>query len=412
MDQHITNILLTCLGYANEATKAEQVAHLSPEDWRAVAVLAEQHGVAPLLHYRLRQLGMAPPSAVAETLKQAYQESVVRNMRLYQQLCKLLRLLREKNIAVIVLKGAYLAEAVYDDIGLRPMGDVDLLVKKDDLLRVEQELLALGSIPKEYNRVLAQDNHHFVYELPRTNLRVEIHWTVFLPNNSFQINLDGLWNRAQPVTLVQTSTLALSPEDLLLHLCLHTAKHAHQMRVRMLCDIGEVVQRFGAELDWQEMGARARQWGTVHAVYAVLRLAQELLEVAVPADWLTSLQPDSFDRRYLELAREQILADHNRMKGAGISSPHLAQLQGPKGLGVKLKLILGGLFPSRENMARMYPAPANSWRIFLYYPARILFVLTRYGKTLWQLMHDDPKTKAAAEHTNEVTALRDWLISG
>jgi hypothetical protein len=410
MDQSVVSILLTCLGYASEAAKAERLACVSAEEWRMVAELAQQHGVKPLLYHHLKSLDLALPGAIADELKQEYLKQAQRNIRLYQELSKLLRLLQEKNIAVIVLKGAHLAEAVYDNIGLRSMSDVDLLVRKDDLQRVEQELLALDGMPEDCNRVIAQDNYHFGYKLPRNDLRVEIHWTIFASSYPIQVDVEGLWSRAQPVTLAQAPALALSPADLLLHLCQHTAKHAYDMRIRMLCDIGEVVRHYDGELDWQELGDRARRWGLTHAVYVILRLAQELLEVAVPADWLASLRPDNFDERYLVLARQQILA--TCMDAGMAQTAQVARLWGPKGLGGKIGIIRDSLLPSRESMAIMYPAPVNSWRIYLYYPVRIKDVLVRHGATLWRLARGDPKTRTAAARTNQVTALRDWLMSG
>ncbi|MBE3039894.1 MAG: nucleotidyltransferase family protein [Chloroflexi bacterium] len=409
MDQSVVSILLTCLGYASEAAKAERLACVSAEEWRMVAELAQQHGVKPLLYHHLKRLGIALHGELAEELKQAYLKNAARNMRLYQELGKLLRRLREQDIAVIALKGAHLAEAVYDNIGLRTMGDVDLLVKKEDLLCVEQELLALGYKPDDCNRVIAQDNHHFHYTLPKNGLPVEIHWVLVASKFPLQVGIQGLWSRAQPVTLAQVPVLALSPADLLLHLCLHTAVHTYDMRIRMLCDIGEVVRRYGTELDWQGIGARARQWGIAHAVYVILRLAQELLEVAVPADWLALLEPAGFDERYLVLARQQILAAD--ADGGMAQKAQAARLWGPKGLGNKIAIIRDSLLPSRASMAIMYPAPVNSWRIYLYYPVRLKDVLARHGTTLWRLVRRDPKTRDATERSNQVTALRDWLLS-
>ncbi len=420
MDQSKPPILLTCLGYASATAKTERLAHVSADQWRMVMELAHQHSVTPLLYHHLRgspgfstgrPLILALPDEIANELKQEYIKQALRNIFLYKELNKLLRVLQEKKIPVIPLKGAYLAEAVYDNIGLRSMGDVDLLVMKDDLLRVEQELLALGGVPENCNRVIAQDNHHFGYKLLKSGLRVEIHWTLVNSNHPFRIDIEGLWNRARPITLAQVPAWALSPEDLLLHLCLHTAVHTYDMRIRMLCDIGEVVRRYRTELDWQVIGARARQWGIVRAVYVILSLAQELLEVAAPADWLASLRPDNFDEPYLEMTREQIFANHNWMNGDLLGSPHLAQLLGPKELGRKLKLIRDRLLPPRDRMARIYPAPANSWRVYLYYPVRVKDVLVRQGATLWRLARRDPKTRDATERTNQITALRDWLLS-
>ena len=193
---------------------------------------------------------------------------------------------------------------------------------------------------------------------------------------------------------------------------MHTAEDLYNIKLRVFCDLNAVVRRCGAEMDWLMLGAHARQWGIVRAVYVILRLARELLEVAVPEDWLASLQPASLDERYLTLTREQILADSRRAGGGWLQSPRVAQLWGPKRLGAKLAVIRVGLLPSRERMALMYPAPTNSWRIYLYYPVRLKDVFVRQGAAMWRLARGDPKTRAVAARTNQATALRDWLMSG
>jgi len=409
LDPTATSILLACLSYADEAARAEQLAHVSAETWSQVTELAQKQDVATLLYRHIRSLNIALPGDAAEKLKRIYRQNTLRNLRWYQQLAKLLRLLQDRDVPLIVLKEAYLAEAVYGDIGLRTMEDVDLLVRKDDLLRVEHELLAAGCIPQQYHRVISPDNHHFQYALPGGGPLVEIHWAILDPSYSSQIDMDELWSRAQHVTLAQSPALALCPEDLLLHLCLHTAVHAFDMRTRMLCDIGEVVGRWEAELDWQGIGTRARQWGHLRAIYVILRLARELLGVAVPADWLISLRPEGFDECYLEQAREQILAPSAE---GDINQLNVARMWRLKGLGSKLAMARDRLFISRETMALQYPAPANSWRIFLYYPARIQDGLLRHGATLWRRARGDQGAQNIAEQTDRVSTLLDWLMSG
>ncbi len=55
-------------------------------------------------------------------------------------------------IKTIVLKGAMLAETVYPNIALRSMGDIDLLIHKDDLDRAAKRILELGYIFNEHYR--------------------------------------------------------------------------------------------------------------------------------------------------------------------------------------------------------------------------------------------------------------------
>lgn len=409
VDQDTITVLLTCFSYAGDTTRTERLAHIPYEKWREVAALARQQGVAPLLYHRLKQMGVELPGAVAEELRRTYYTNIGRNLVLYGELGKVLQRLQEKNIAVIVLKGAYLAEAVYENIGLRSMCDIDLLVKQEDLLRVEQELLRMGYSTRQHDHVVGQENKHFVYVLTKSGLQVEIHWALFEGKHPFQIDLEGLWSRTQPVRLAQVPALALSYEDLLLHLCLHTANHTYFMLLRMFYDIGELVRRKGLELDWQAIERGARDWGALRSVYVILRLAQELLGVAVPKDWLASIQPADFEERYLSLARQQIFAAPIDEKI--VSSTNVSRLSDMKEFGRKLALICNRLLLSREAMAGIYRVPANSWRIYLYYPVRWKELLVRHSGLLRRLVRGDPKTQAEAERANQFTALFEWLRS-
>lgn len=410
MHSSTASLLLDCLSYTDQTEKAERLGHVSADEWQRVAELAQLHDVESLLYHILTSLKITPPPEVAARLMQKSRNNLMWNVRLYRELHKLLRLLKEKDISVIVLKGAYLAEAIYENIGLRSMGDVDLLVKKEDLQRVEQEMLALGCEPEESNRVVAEDNWHFTYKMPGSGLRVEMHWIIIATSYPFQIDVDGLWNRSRQVTLMRAPALTFSPEDLLLYLCLHTAKHAYDMKIKMLCDIGEIVRRQGMELNWQEISMRAKQWGTRRPVYIILRLAQELLNVTFPVDWLASLRPDGFDERYLEPAREYFLTESDQKKDALQLPPNLAQVWGSKKLSEKLALIIERLFISREMLATQYPVPADSWRIYLYYPVRLKDILAQRGAALWRLARGDSKTRTSVESSNRVSELYNWMM--
>src|SRR5882724_9901509 len=114
-----------------------------PLNWQEVLKSASWHGVAPLVYHNLKSIS-GIPQEVMDQLKGAYCGNIARNMYLYAELRRILEGFREKGLNVIVLKGAALAQSVYGDIGLRPMGDIDLLVRKEDLDCAEQIMSTLG----------------------------------------------------------------------------------------------------------------------------------------------------------------------------------------------------------------------------------------------------------------------------
>ena len=114
-------------------------------------------------------------------------------MLLYNELQTVLKTFNAAGIDVIVLKGAFLAELVYENIGRRAMGDIDLLVKKEDLEKVKQELIQLGyqALPTRWGERLNElwetawaEERHFTKV---NNVDIDVHWYIQEPISPFQI---------------------------------------------------------------------------------------------------------------------------------------------------------------------------------------------------------------------------------
>jgi hypothetical protein len=419
MDRFRTDeLLLYCLRVVPDEAGYGRLETLSSSDWDVLIEDSGRYGLAPLLYHHLRTLhsDIPIPANVMERLRHIYLQSAGRGMHLYHELGKVLRLLRHANIPVIVLKGAHLAELVYGNIALRPMRDVDVLVHKDDLMRVEAVLLGMGYAPAECHRQIAKDNFNFVYGLPNQELFVEVHWNFMPSMYRFKIDIDGQWERSKQATIAGVEVSVLCPEDLLLYLCRHTsAWHLFEMGLKPLYDIFETIRYYGKEIDWKQVQLRSEQWGEAKCVYLTFRLARELLGASVPDDLMKAITPSDFDERFMVLAKERIFA-YGHWNSYGLSlSPTIAQLWGSKRLLNKGSLFLGRalsrVFSSPEEVAREYTAPSNSIRIYFYYPVRIKDLLLRHGREVWQLLRRNEGMRRLARQEEDVAPLRDWLMS-
>lgn len=408
-----TERLLDCLRNEPATARRACLRHYSAADWRAIAPVAERQGVGPLLYHAIRHHshGLALSRDLEEELRRKYYVAAARNMRLYHELQRILGLLAARGIAVIVLKGAHLADAAYGNIALRPMGDVDLLLSEDDLKLAEACFLEAGAQPVEHNRVITAHNSHFGYIMADSELRVEIHWRLFPPDYACKIDHSGIWSRAQPLRLAQAEVLALAQEDLLIHVCVHAAKHVPNTSLRMLYDIMQLTSKPEGQFDWQVLSTRARQWGAGRAVYALLRLARELLGAAVCEEHLEALRPAEFDEQKFLLIQQHMLGIDDDDRGTEAWEPG-AQWRRARGLRGKILWLLHQAFPSRSQMALEYPAPADSWRIVLYYPVRLKHLVFKHGRTTWAMARGDVRTRIATDRRGELLSLRDWLVSG
>jgi len=127
-------ILLQFLRFGASQRESPRFEQLSTSDWEDLVQQSIRQGVTPLIYHRVKKLGpgLSVPSNVLKRLRESYLQSSARNLRLYHQLGKLLLILQREDIPVILLKGAHLAEIVYGNIAVRPMADIDLLVRQED----------------------------------------------------------------------------------------------------------------------------------------------------------------------------------------------------------------------------------------------------------------------------------------
>jgi len=374
----------------------------STADWESISQVSEKYRVTPLLYHRLKNIGV--PAPLMKKLKTAYIANIWVNTALYNELSKILSVLQKEGIPVIVLKGAHLAEKVYGNIALRPMNDLDILVRKTDLLRAEEKLLEMGyssSRDREIEEICAE--LHQLPALTKPDASVEIHWTIEFPTSPFTIDVDGLWKRAQAETVAGIKTLVLSPEDLLLHLCLHAAfHHIFQFGLRPLYDIWETLRHY--DIDWEQVGLRSREWGANNSIYLALYLAKTEFGIAVPNEVLDTLKPENFDPRLVSWAKEEVLGQFEDIVLP--PSNNLVKFWESKRPSEKAGIVLNRLFPYREEMAELYRVSPNSPRIYLYYPVRIMDMFRRHSRALWRLSRRDKETVNFSE---QQFGLRKWL---
>jgi hypothetical protein len=415
MDQtQIDELLLHCLRASPDKTSDGRVEPLSEADWDDLLQQSARHGITPLFYHHLKTFhpDIPIPPNVTGRLRQAYLDNAARNLRLYDNLSKVLKILRRDRIPVIVLKGAHLAEFVYGNRALRFMGDLDLLVQKDDLMRVDALLLEMGCTPTVHNRIVGKDNHEFVYVMPKRDVSLEIHWSILSPMFPFTIDTDGQWERSRPVLIAGVDAAVLCPEDLLLHLCLHAGcTHGFEPGLKLFCDISEILQHSGGGMDWGLVQRCTREWGIGKCVYLTLKLTREFLGVALPEGLMKALKPGDFDERFVALARNQIFSRRPR-SGPPLSMwPAVARFWGSARLRDKVSLFFKGFFLPREAMARIYPPPADSIRIYFYYVVRLRDLLRVYGCDVWRWLRRDEEMQAFAKEGKDLTTLKDWLMS-
>ena len=151
-------------------------------DWEGIAREAARHGLTPLLSRELKRTGMARrlPAGLAARLEEELVGLAARNMLLASELRSILRAFEERQVPCAPLRGLALAERLYDDITARPMGDLDLLVRKEDLSEATAIFRDLGyrEVDRRPGFAQAFGNTLEFYKDRHGWIVAEPHWTI------------------------------------------------------------------------------------------------------------------------------------------------------------------------------------------------------------------------------------------
>jgi hypothetical protein len=265
-------------------------------DWNYLSTAAEAHRLIPLLYRNLTDIcENAVPEHIISRLRQAYVMNAGHNLRLTAELLRLIDLLERQGIEVVPFKGPVLAELLFQNIALRQFGDLDILVKPRDVRRAREILLAdgyqpefvlSGKIEAEYIR----SEHAFQFHKPAGGFVIELHWRFGSRSQVFPVDPKEVWMRLERSSFQGREIRTLAPEDLLLYLCVHGAKHGWD-RLEWICCIAELAH-LPRGINWEEIARRARRSGAERALYVALLLANTLAEVKLPPEIAAGIHSD------------------------------------------------------------------------------------------------------------------------
>lgn len=407
---------LLCDFLAGRKIPEAKLEKLSPADGENLVDCALRLKVGGLFYREIKSRNLSTelvPVDVRNRLREAYRNSATRNTSLFFEASKVLKTLASNQLPVIALKGLSLAKSIYGDIALRPMVDMDLLVKEEDLVRAGRILLTLGykqDFPAWENTLKIY--HHLP---PFTNKRgaiIELHWNIVTPNRPIQVDLDGLWERACLIMFDNVEVRVLSPEDLFCHVCIHACDNLPTgLDLIPLCDLAGLIKKSGNQIDWEILIERATRWGGLKCVYLMSLLVRELLGAAPPEKIMSAIKPDDYESGFFDEALEQIFDVSPLDQLIGIRIGSLSKIKKVKGLKGKVLALLKKAFPSKDYLARFYPVSASSSKIYWVYLLRLVRPIYYYTIIPLRLFHRDQAVIKAVHQAHRVRRVSDWMFS-
>ncbi len=369
-------LLLSCARTQMDERIVEKARELlsGALNWNYLLKNSSNHGITPLVFYNLRiidKFGIVPKE-VYRKFERAYYANLHHNMKIYDELSRILRELQDANIKVILLKGAAIAELAYNDLALRPIGDIDLLVQEQDFPKIKELLVNIGYEPTESLPILAPgeavEYAHYFEQIRFFNegqLLIEIHFR--LVNMGIPKVEEMVWQNAVRVKICGVDTLTPSVEDSLLLLCIHANQHNYCM-IRLFCDIAELIRNFSGEINWRSFLDIVRKRRLNSSIYYTLYFTSKLLGVNIPQYVLAKLKPGHLRRILFEIVwdKKRVLQLRSLKRPDRTEGPTYYLLE-VDGLRDKLTYLRKVMFPPMTWLSSYFPLVKSKWLYFKHF---------------------------------------------
>jgi hypothetical protein len=252
------------------------------------------NNLLPLLYHNLGRHGIEDPSI--NRLKGVYRQTWYKNQLSMQTLSALLTTFHNAGIQTMVLKGAALLLLYYRNYGLRPMGDIDVLVHVEQAGDAVDLMMKSGWIPglADPHKYISL-SHAIPFESPTAHEAVDLHWHVFHEGRHSEVD-DNLWKEAISVNFARVSTTALSPTDQLLHAFAHGVKWSPIPPFRWVADSTVILNDPNAGIDWERLLRLTSDYRLVLPVRHGLTYLKERFDAPVPEEVLHAFEHLSTSR--------------------------------------------------------------------------------------------------------------------
>jgi len=265
------------------------------QNWKAQVDFEQEldmgsYRLMSLLYRNLCALGVDDP--LMGTLRGIYRREWYKNQMLFRTMAQVLRLFHAAGIETMILKGAALTLLYYQDHGLRPMSDFDVLVptgKRGTAIGVLAQagwnpiLYPLGKLPDAVLDV----RHAWGFENAHQR-QFDLHWHVLqwclYPNSD-----DDFWAGAIPVQVANVPTRALNHTDQLLHICVHGAEWNPLPPLRWVADAMMILNGSHSEVEWSRLISQAEQRRLILPLHHALTYLRDSFGAAIPSHVLTEM---------------------------------------------------------------------------------------------------------------------------
>ncbi len=234
--------------------------------------------LVPLVAWRLREAGI--DDAGTAPLRADLSASMLAARATMSSFAAVVETFEEAGFETLVLKGVGIAPLAYPDPGTRPVSDLDVLVRVDDLAALE-ELVARHGGYRTYGAVdpVLRARYRHAATARIAGHDVDLHWRLLV--DRFDGRPDaGLFDRSLDIPLGPGRALTLGVEDHIVHAIAHGIRRNSLAPVRWIVDVARLVE--GHAVDWAVIEEQAALRHVEGVVSRALDFVGRRYQVPVP----------------------------------------------------------------------------------------------------------------------------------
>jgi hypothetical protein len=257
-------------------------AAVSRHGWPSVVWAACWHGVENHLYRALLELD--PERFDLAPLESLYRRSIAVHLRAVSDLARISPALAAEGIPLLAVKGPVLAE-LHPEPDLRAYSDLDLLVPRPQFGEAVAALERRGArlLDREWAQIRSE-NRTQVHLEAIDGTSIDLHWHLLnrgIARSGLAIDMRSLFERRRRTQVHGIECLTTDPVDTALHVAVH-AGVSGGARLSHIADVSAVLTV--ADLDWDELCRRARQWGAGEMVAIMAARAGRVLGMQPPPE--------------------------------------------------------------------------------------------------------------------------------
>ncbi|MFC1623905.1 nucleotidyltransferase family protein [Candidatus Omnitrophota bacterium] len=287
----------------NKRTKEVEDLCFKDIDWSRFKEIITYHDLTPFAYSLLKDFDSSLPQDLMEFLKNNYYCALVRCQSLWQEFLRISGAFKESNITLLPIKGMALLHDLYMDKPIRPMTDIDILVKEDDIKKAEAIFSDIGyrkelyDLREEYWR--ENQCHIAFYKKEKEGLPfVELHWGIDFKRENRTI-LPELWGRTRCIDVDGKRIDLLSPEDTLFSLALHNRRFGRTLCLKNAYDVMLLLNKYSNNFDWDYCLDMNRKYRLCASLFFILYQAKFLLETNIPGNIMKKLNVPNWKKRMI-----------------------------------------------------------------------------------------------------------------